>query len=118
MFKAQQKNPRLGAEVAQITRALRAMRSPRLTKAVLFGSRARGDALESSDYDLILVSPEFQGMSFHTRIVRALEQLSSIHLPLDILCYSPDELAKKAKEIGTIREALKDGVILFQRERR
>jgi len=116
MPKARNKSPRVGAEVTQIARALRAVKSPRLTKAILFGARARGESLESSDYDLILVSPEFEGMNFHDRIVRLHEQLSRIKLPLEILCYTPSELARKARQIGTIRRDLREGSVLFKQE--
>jgi predicted nucleotidyltransferase len=116
MSKVRKKNRRLGTEVSQIRRGLSRVKSPRLTKAILLGSRARGEALESSDYDLLLVSPEFEGMDFHTRIVRMTEQLSGIFLPLDILCYSPSELPRKAKDIGTVRQALKEGIVLFERQ--
>ncbi|WP_457613901.1 nucleotidyltransferase domain-containing protein [Methanocaldococcus sp.] len=33
-------------------------------KIILFGSRARGEYLEESDYDLIIVSDYFKGMPF------------------------------------------------------
>ncbi|MEO2116781.1 MAG: nucleotidyltransferase domain-containing protein, partial [Methanocaldococcus sp.] len=37
-------------------------------KIILFGSRARGDYLEESDYDLIIVSDYFKGMPFLKRM--------------------------------------------------
>lgn len=43
-------------------------KSPILIKsAFLFGSRARGDYLEESDWDLLIVSPEFAGIPFADR---------------------------------------------------
>ena len=38
-----------------------------LTQAIFFGSRARGDFLVDSDYDIILVSPDFKGVFFRQR---------------------------------------------------
>ena len=37
---------------------------------ILFGSRARGEGLKHSDYDLVVVSPKFEGMPFLERLSR------------------------------------------------
>ena len=47
--------PRLAAE-------LRAYYGPRLERAVLFGSRARGDFQEDSDYDVAVFLHDYQGL--------------------------------------------------------
>ena len=39
----------------------------RITQAILFGSRARGDFLVDSDCDTIVVSPDFEGVFFSRR---------------------------------------------------
>jgi len=38
---------------------------------ILFGSRARGEELKHSDYDLIVVSRKFEGMPFLERLFEA-----------------------------------------------
>jgi predicted nucleotidyltransferase len=38
-------------------------------EVILFGSRARGDYLEDSDYDLMVVSKKFGGYDFRARII-------------------------------------------------
>jgi predicted nucleotidyltransferase len=55
-------------------------------RAIAFGSRARGDALSTSDLDLILVSPRFAAAPFLRRPVEVLEALD---YPggLELLCY-------------------------------
>jgi len=35
----------------------------RIEKAIFFGSRAKGEHLKKSDYDIILVSPDFRASS-------------------------------------------------------
>jgi predicted nucleotidyltransferase len=56
----------------------------------LFGSRARGDATEDSDYDLLVVVPA----SDKPRYERAQEAYAHLHgvgIPLDVHVYTRDE---------------------------
>jgi hypothetical protein len=100
---------RLGVDLAGLQKFLARVdeRFP-LERAWLFGSRARGDELRESDYDLLLVSAGFAGLGFAERIaeVQALWELPE---DLEPLCYTPDELARKQREIGTVAEALREG---------
>jgi predicted nucleotidyltransferase len=90
---------------------------PRLREAfaplhvVIFGSRVRGDALSTSDLDVILVSPRFGSMRFLERPVRALETLG---YPggIEFLCYTPDEFETKREELGIVRIAVETGISL------
>jgi predicted nucleotidyltransferase len=78
---------------------------------IAFGSRVRGDAISTSDLDLILVSPHFAGMHFLKRPVHVLELLD---YPggLELLCYAPDEFEEKRQELGIVRVALEEGITL------
>jgi hypothetical protein len=100
---------RLGVDLAGLQKFLARVdeRFP-LEGAWLFGSRARGDELRESDYDLLLVSAGFAELGFAERIaeVQALWELPE---DLEPLCYTPDELARKRREIGTVAEALREG---------
>lgn len=79
---------------------------------ILFGSHARGDALrDRSDLDLIIVSQEFAGIPFLERGFRILWSLKT-PLPLDLLCYTPEEFQRKREEIGVVRTACEEGVDL------
>lgn len=80
-----------------------------LDKFILFGSRARGDALEDSDFDVILVSTDFQGVHFIDRMVEA-GRLWEDDLRLDVICYTPEEFARKAAQIGTVQTAVREGI--------
>ncbi len=51
-----------------------------IKSAFLFGSRARGDWLEESDWDILIVSPEFAGISFPDRATVVLKKFP--------LCYN------------------------------
>ena len=80
-------------------------------QVIAFGSRVRGDALSTSDLDLILVSPWFGGVPYLKRPVAVLELLD---FPggLELLCYTPEELAEKREEFGIVRVALAEGIAL------
>ena len=82
-----------------------------IEKIILFGSRARGEALKGSDYDFIIVSKDFEGI-FFTERVSMLYDLWKLETPLEALCYTPREFEKKAREISIVREALKHGIAL------
>ncbi|HEX6972569.1 MAG TPA: nucleotidyltransferase domain-containing protein [Limnochordia bacterium] len=82
-----------------------------LTKAVLFGSRARGDHLRDSDYDLLLVSPSFAGIPFTDRM-SAVYRLWPWDATLEPFCYTPEEFARKARQLTVVRGALDEGIDL------
>jgi len=74
----------------------------------LFGSRARGSYDEDSDYDLAVVSPDFEDMRFKERqeLVRPLVRKALGDVPLDVACYTPAEFeeGKKGFLPGVIEE--------------
>jgi predicted nucleotidyltransferase len=82
-----------------------------LHRAILVGSRARGDELVESDYDLVLVSPAFAGLSWRERIAAVLE-LWDMEVDLQPLCYTPEEYARKVAEISSVAEATREGLVL------
>jgi hypothetical protein len=76
-----------------------------------FGSRARGEALETSDLDLIVVSARFKDIPFLERPYRVLLELG-IPRGLEFLCYTEEEFRRKCEEIGLVRTALEEGLVL------
>jgi predicted nucleotidyltransferase len=100
---------RLGVDEEGLAKFLRRVdeRFP-LERAVLFGSRARGDELAESDYDLLLVSPGFAGLAFAERIAEV-QGLWELPESVEPLCYTPEELERKRHEIGIVAEALREG---------
>jgi len=79
-------------------------------KVLLFGSRARGDALTHSDYDVIIVSDLFEGIGWIKRI-ETLVHYWQYDDDIDILPYTQKEFLFKQKESSTIRGAMK-GIIV------
>lgn len=82
----------------------------KLERAIFFGSRARGDGLKSSDYDIILVSPDFKGIFFSARIARMYEFWDYYPLDIEPLCYTPEEFEMKKKQIGIVQQAVEEGI--------
>lgn len=78
---------------------------------LLFGSRARGDALKSSDHDLIIVSRKFEEMDFRERIIKVYELVDE-PLNVDILCYTPEEFEEKKRQITIVKKAAEEGIAL------
>ncbi len=84
----------------------------RIEKAILFGSRARGDEVEGSDYDFVIVSKDFSKWDFLDRIKEVTRRCDAF-FNADFLCYTPHEFEKKRKQIGTVKEAVKEGIVLI-----
>lgn len=103
------KRARLGREAAAFAEKAKKIYAP--AQVILFGSRARGDWLESSDYDFIIISPKFEGVDFLDRIKNAFLNCKAF-FPADILCYTPAEFEKKRGQIGTVSQAAAQGVIV------
>jgi predicted nucleotidyltransferase len=80
-----------------------------IQKVILFGSRARGDHLKVSDFDFIIVSPDFEGIHFTTRMA-SIYLYWDEHYDIEPLCYTPEEFEEKKKEIGIVSQAVKEGI--------
>lgn len=91
----------------------RLQRRYRPNLVLVFGPRVGGEALAESDLDLLVVSERFRGVPFVERASTLLADLDLV-LPADVLCYSPEEFARKRHELGIVSLALKEGVRLYE----
>lgn len=82
-----------------------------IQRVVLFGSRARGDALRDSDTDVLIVSPSFAGLDFTSRVATVLD-LWRVAGDLEPICLTSAEFAHKRRAIGIVRTALREGIAL------
>jgi len=78
-------------------------------KIILFGSRARGDHLKNSDYDMVVVSRAFEGIHFLERL-SSLFELWNYEFGLDILAYTPEEFEERKDDLGIVGKAARNGV--------
>ena len=82
-------------------------------KVILFGSRARGDNLQDSDYDILIISDAFKKIDFYQRSVYAYRLKRGIPVSMDIICLTPVEFEKRKKDLGVINQASKEGIDLL-----
>ncbi len=82
----------------------------KVERAILFGSRARGDNLKDSDYDVIIVSQDFKDIFFTQRIAKMYDFWSHYPLEIEPICYTPEEFEKKKKQIGIVKQAVEEGI--------
>ncbi len=84
----------------------------RPSRVLVFGSRARGDALKDSDLDVLIVADAFGGIRWLDRAVRvALD--CDIRFGVELLCYTPEEYQRKLGELGIVRTASEEGMELL-----
>jgi len=76
-----------------------------IKSAFLFGSRARGDYLEESDWDIMIVSPEFANIPFPDRATMFLKRVPLRRV--ELLCYTEEEFRDRIRELGIVAEAAK-----------
>jgi len=98
---------------AQVVRGLKDLkrqlaRRIRVDRMILFGSRARGDWLLTSDVDLMIVSRDFGGYRFAERSAEVLAHWRG-RVDLEVFCYTPEEIAEHGRDIGLVSQALKEG---------
>lgn len=97
----------------QELRAFRRKASKRypIQQMVLFGSRARGEAREDSDVDLIVVSDAFRRKNAVDRAyLMRLEW--DLEYAVDFLCYTPEEFRVYSKAPGIVRQAVREGRVI------
>jgi predicted nucleotidyltransferase len=92
---------------------------PRLIDAeteriVLFGSAARGDVGSVSDLDLLVVRHDSRP---HAERVDALYRRARPTVALDLLVYTPEELALAEQTSSFLRTALREGEVVYERSR-
>ena len=83
-------------------------------KVILFGSQARGAAVERSDIDLIVLC---EGFADRWQLAMEMNRLLwGLKLPCDILVFTPQEYEQEQQYSGTVaRYAAREGKVLYDR---
>lgn len=76
---------------------------------IFFGSRVSGKPHRDSDIDLIIVSPAFRGIGFRWRATKMYDYWT-LRMPVDFLCYTPEEFNRLKKQQTIVREAVENGI--------
>ncbi|HID05131.1 MAG TPA: nucleotidyltransferase domain-containing protein [Aigarchaeota archaeon] len=81
----------------------------RIEKAYLFGSYARGNWLNTSDVDLIIVSPDFRGMRFMDRLEEIYRVAWRLRISpaVEAIPLTPEELKERKETSVVVRDASK-----------
>jgi predicted nucleotidyltransferase len=80
-------------------------------RIILFGSRARGDADEYSDYDIIVIKRTER--LFLDRLIDMVDYIVEFGRPAEILVYTPEEFQRmQDTDLGFMVQ--KEGIILYE----
>lgn len=81
-------------------------------KIILFGSRARGDALKNSDYDIVVISKYFEGKKT-PEIMSKLSLLWDFdEYRADIIPYTPEKFDEWSKYLTIAKKAKEEGLLI------
>lgn len=84
-------------------------------KVILFGSRARGDARNDSDVDLLVIAQSSEPR--YRRSVPLYSMLSDILIAMDILVYTPEEVADwSGVRQAFVTTAIREGKLLYEKQ--
>ncbi len=98
-------------KVAEAVRRLVKAANPR--KIILFGSRARGQAHQDSDVDLLVVEREVKDRV--AEMVRLNRALKGLILPVELVVVSEQMFEDLAETPGTLYfEAKREGEVLYE----
>lgn len=100
-------------ESEKLNSAVRALllAAPNAEQIFLFGSRARGDATDDSDYDFLVIEPIVENRA--NEMVRLRRALRPLRLATDVLVYSRQEVKQWGQQPGTaLYWALKEGTVV------
>lgn len=82
-------------------------------RIILFGSRARGDARDDSDYDLLVVLPVVRSRFHDAVAIRRV--LADLPLSKDVIVASPDMVETGGRLGSVLRPALAEGTVIYER---
>ena len=83
-----------------------------LAEVIVFGSRARGDYRPESDVDVLIVSPDFEGMKAYKRPKQSYRGWDYDTLPdSEFICLTQSEFdERRQKQPHIVRTAVEEGV--------
>lgn len=81
-------------------------------KIILFGSYAYGTPSKESDLDLLVIMPSDEPM--HSRVTKIRKLVRDIHIPKDIIVYTPQEVEKwKDASAAFITTIIRKGKVIY-----
>lgn len=81
-------------------------------KIVLFGSRARGDARENSDYDILVIKANIKNERDMAK--KLYRNMRGINAGVEIIVKTPESVEKsKQRLVSIVKEALEEGIVVY-----
>ena len=80
----------------------------RVELLVLFGSRVAGTATETSDFDVLVVSPSFEGLGVWQRAVLLGDAVWQLRLPIEAVAVTPEEWTTATRPLVSMVKAQKN----------
>lgn len=77
-----------------------------VSRVILFGSMARGDATENSDYDFLISKGNIRSLLQYMSFVGELEDVLNSHV---------DVITDTSSDDTIIRTAMQEGILLYER---
>src|SRR3989339_486433 len=82
-------------------------------KIILFGSQARGDAKNDSDYDILIIKDNIEDQ--RTTLRKLYRQMIGIEVGVDIILKTSKDVEKSNQMfISATKEALNEGIIIYE----
>jgi len=78
-------------------------------RIIFFGSRANGTFNSESDFDIVAISKNFNGIKWHKRSLKIYLAWKE-NKPLEVLCYTPDEFEKLKNKMTIVKIAAEEGI--------
>jgi len=104
------KKPRMNAALRRFIQRL--VDELRPERVILFGSRARGDDKETSDYDMLIIADYFSDIPWAMRSGHVL-RLWDLPLDLEPICLTPDEFRHRAQDLTIVGVAAREGSVIY-----
>ena len=99
------------AEIIEEIRVRISQAAPPDSRVILFGSRARGEADDGSDFDVLVIEPEVGDSAGEA--VRLRRELLDLLAPIDVVVVDREIARRRAAVRGTMVErALREGRVL------
>ena len=90
----------------------RIVRAVQPENIIVFGSYAYGTPSKESDLDLLVIMPSDEPM--HSRVTKIRKLVRDIHIPKDIIVYTPQEVEKwKDASAAFITTIIRKGKVIY-----
>ncbi len=83
-------------------------------KVILFGSRARGEAREDSDIDLVIISSDLNRFNMPERLTFLSQATLDVPGPVEALGYTPSEVEGKEGKSIFWDEIIHSGKVIYK----